>query len=374
MSTSETASSRRNNQSDGYQQLHVGDTHLHSTGKTNTHKPISLPYAPINLYLPSEKSHWKLCFISFLLILVLFVGALAVAMLGINVTSHMMNHSNTALYHDSATVILTDLNHFFTESITVTQDTSYPGDTDHEIGVYIVDSKCSDLPILEAIDVLNGTDLSAINKTTFYLLAGSSITYSVCESTNQTTKTGRLEVVILDNLKSTESPENIRNSFHKFAYFSTHKRDEPSCDVISHSFEANGYYTIVFLLPPYQAQFEYNVTYRIKAIDTNQLSAFPNHTLYSDKDSYKFSLEFNARRSCSLATIKEGVMPYLHIQFEMKGHYDLWVTILLGVVCGLIVIASIAAIIFILICCCHQEYSCCHHLHSRKKQGRYNIQ
>ena len=286
------------------------------------------------------------------------------AVLGIIATSHMMNNSNTAVYHDSATVILTELHQFFTGSITVTQDTGYPGDTDHEIDVYIVDSKCNDLPTLEQINARTGSDLSAINKTTLYLLAGSSITYTVCESTNQTKKTGRLEVVILDNIKSTESPENIRNSFHKFAYFNVHKSDEPSCDVVNHTFEANGYYTIVYLLPPYQAQFEYNVTYRMKMIDLDQLSVIANHTLYSDKESYKFPLNFSARSSCSLASIKKGVTPYLHIQFEMKGHYELWVTIVLGVVCGIIVTVSIAAM-FVLICCCH--------LHLRKKQGRYHV-
>ena len=274
-----------------------------------------------------------------------------------------MNNSNTAVYYDSATVILTELNHFFTGSITVTQDTGYPGDTDHEIDVFIVDSKCSILPTLEETNVHSGSDLSAINKTTLYLLAGSSITYSVCESTNQTKKTGRLEVVILDNLKNTESLENIRNSFHKFAYFSTHKSDGPSCDMINHTFEANGYYTIIFLLPPYQAQFEYNVTYHMKAVDFGQLSVTANYTLYSDKDSYKFPLDFNTRSSCALATIEKGAMPYLHIQFEMKGHYELWVTILLGVICVLIVIMSILAIPILIYCC---------HLHSRKNQG-YNI-
>lgn len=275
----------------------------------------------------------------------------------------MMNNSNTARYRDNATVILTELRHFFTGSITVTQDTGYPGDIDHEIGVYIVDSTCNGLPTLEQTDAHTGSDLSAINKTTLYLLAGSSVTYSVCELTNQTEKTGRLEVVILDNLRSTESRENIRNSFHKFAYFSTHKSDEPSCDVINHSFEANGYYTIIFLPPPYQAQFEYNVTYRMKVIDLGQLSVTANHTLYSNKDSYRFLLNFNARSSCSLATIKKGLMPYLHIRLEMKGHYDLWVTIFLGVTCGIIVIVSLAAFLILIYCS---------HLYSRKAQGRYH--
>ena len=362
MSSSETAS-RRTNQSDGYRQLRDTRAHPAGTCKSNINncKPNSSPYLNNPPTDSSRNPHWKVCFISFLLLLVILVGVLAVAMLG---TNHMMNNSKTAVYHDSATVILTEIHHFFTGSITVTQDTGYPGESDHEIGVYIVDSKCNDLPTLEQINAHTGSDLSAINKTTLYLLAGSSITYTVCESTNQTKKTGRLEVVILDNLKSTESPENIRNSFHKFAYFNVHKSDEPSCDVINHSFEANGYYTIVFLLPPYQAQFEYNVTYRIKTIDFDQLSVTANHTLYSDKESYKFPLDFSASSSCSLATIKKGLTPYLHIQFELKGHYDLWVTIFLGVVCGMTVIASLVAT-FVLICCCH--------LHSRKKQGRYNV-
>lgn len=291
----------------------------------------------------------------------LLLVVLAVAMLGIIVTSYMMNSSNTVLYHDSATVILTELNHFFTGSITITQDTGYPGDTDHEINVYIVDSKCADLPTLEQANTYTGTDLSTINKTTLYLLAGSSITYSVCELTSQTKKTGRLEVVILSNLKSAESPENIRNSFHQFSYFSIHKSDEPSCDVINHSFEANGYYTIVFLLPPYQAQFEYYVTYNTKEIDLGQLSVIANHTLYSDKESYRYPMDFGTRRSCTLATIKKGSKPYLHIQLEMNEHYDLWVTI---VVCGIIVVPSLVAI-FVLICCCH--------LYKSNKQARYDL-
>ena len=299
----------------------------------------------------SGKSHWKLCCIPFALLSALLLGVLATAMLGIITASHMMNSSNLSLYHDNATVILAELNHFFTGSIKVTQDSAYPGDTDHKIDVHIISSKCSDLPTLELISTHTGSDLSIINKTTLYLLAGSSITYSVCELTSHMNKTGRLEVVILDNLKSTESPENIRNSFHKFAYFSVHKTDEPSCDVVNHSFEANGYYTVIFLSPPYTAHFEYNVTYHIKVIDFTQLSVIANHTLYTDKDSYKFPLDFGVGSSCSIATIKTASTHYIHIQLKMKEHYDFWVKIVLGVVCGLILVISITAIL-VSICCC----------------------
>ena len=63
--------------------------------------------------------------------------AAAVILLGLTTAALLRNRINVALYHDNATVILTQVDHFFTRSLTVTQDTGFPGDIDHEIDLYL---------------------------------------------------------------------------------------------------------------------------------------------------------------------------------------------------------------------------------------------
>lgn len=274
----------------------------------------------------------------------------AATLIGVSTAGHLMNKPNTALHRDNTTVILTQVHHFFTKSLTVTQDTGYPGDTDHEIAVYRVNTKCSDLSAREQMYTVNGNDLSAINKTTLYLLAGSSITYSICGSTNQTRRPERLELVLLDDLERAQSLENIANSFYKFAYFSTGRVGEKRCDKVPINIDTTGYYTTLFLPPPHPAHFEFNITYNVRTIDLTQLSIVSNHTLRVDQDSHEFPLEFGVKSSCCVATIKKASKAYVHIQLDLKSHLELKVG--LGVGSALLTVALVSTIVvFVLFCC-----------------------
>ena len=281
----------------------------------------------------------------------------AAVLVGLTIAGNLINNSGVALHHGNTTVILTQLNHFFIESLTVTQDTGYPGDTDHEIDVYLVNSKCNDLPSLDLTYTQTGSDSSSVNKTTLYALTGSSITYSICGSSNNAKESERLELVIFDTLESEQSPLNIHNSFHEFAYFNIGNRDQPLCNEFSYIIETTGYYTALFLPPPHPAHFEFNVTYNIKLIDSTQLSVVANHILYVDKDSHNFPLDFDVRSSCLVATIKNASKPYVHIQLDLKTYLEL--TTSLGVGCTAIFIAIVAIL--------STSISCCYFLWRRAK-------
>ena len=199
----------------------------------------------------------------------------AVVILGLTTVALLRNTTSLALYHDNATVILAQVDHFFTKSLIVTQDTGFPGDSDHEIDLYLLNRGCSDLPINEIRYTIYHYDIYAINKTILYLLPGSFITYSICASTNHTKKPDRLELLVLDNLEEAQSFD-IGDSFYTFEYFSIGAEEEMKCSDVTISVEKAGYYYFVFFPPLHPAQFELNVTYAIRQIDPAQILENPH--------------------------------------------------------------------------------------------------
>ena len=203
----------------------------------------------------------------------------AIVWIGFATATLLRDNTNVALYHDNATVILTQVEHFFTRSLTVTQDTGYPGDSDHEIDLYyLLNRECNNLPITEMEYTIYGHSIHALNKTILYLLPDSFITYSICASTNHTEKPDRLELLVLDNLERAQSFD-ISNSFYAFALFSIGVEEEIKCSDVTISIEKAGYYYFVFFPPLHPTRFELNVTYAIRWIDPTQFPEQSNHTL-----------------------------------------------------------------------------------------------
>ena len=276
----------------------------------------------------------------------------AIVLLGSTTATHLINKSSIALYHDNATVILTQVDHFFTRSLTATQDTRYPGDVNHEIDLYLLNQKCNDLPTIEVNYTINSHDPSNINKTILYLLPGSLITYSVCASTNYTKNPDRLELLVLDNLERAQSLQNIVNSYHHFAYFDIGIEEEIRCDEVAFSIETAGYYCFVFFPPLHPAHLELNVTYTVRSIDPILFSVQNSHILRENKDSHEFPLDSSphAKSSCLVATIKRASKPYLHIQLQLKAFLGMEVGLGTGSV--ILMIALLLTIVIFMFCYC----------------------
>ena len=278
---------------------------------------------------------------------VMLLVATAVILLGLTTATLLRNRTNIALYHDNATVILTEVDHFFTKSLTVTQDTGFPGDIDHEIDLYLLNQECSDLPIAETKYTIYGA-IYALNKTVLYLLPGSFITYSICASTNHTKKPDRLELLVLDNLERAQSFD-IGDSFYTFAYFSIGIEEE-HCSDETISIEKAGYYSFVFFPPLHPTQLEVNVTYAIRWIDPNRFSEQSIDILRENHDSHELILNSfpQNKRSCLVATIMRAAKPYVHIRLQFKSFLE--TNIGMGMGGAILVIALVLTAVVFMIC------------------------
>lgn len=228
------------------------------------------------------------------------------------------SHGGTALlFCSNSTVILHDHKPSTTlQSLTVTEDTGYPGDFDHKIFIYWVDLQCSEIQVQEETYNLTGTDFSLINETTTYALAGSSMTYNICGSSNSSYQSERLELTLLNSLEALRSPSR---DYHKFYHF-THGTDGNwICNQVTYNMGKNGYYTPLFLTVPQEATYTYSVTYQRKFLNESISSSF-SYMLKNDKDTVTLNL-LSSGQHCFVATILENptsTNPYVHINLAYK--------------------------------------------------------
>ena len=270
----------------------------------------------------------------FLILLVLAAGVAAV-LIGFGVKQYRSNQPTTERYHENSSVILAELDHFYTNSLTVTEDTEHLNDFRHDIEVYHTGCKCSDLVNMTTY-TLNGSDLTP--KQPVYALAGSSISVHICGSTNATTESERLEIVLKNHLEEASLPNEVP---FRVNFFYPGLGGKQMCkDMIFH-LPANGYYTITFTSSP--IDFNYELTYKIRAIDYHLLAehSLANYTLRADQESCKFSLDSGIKKqSCFVAVIRENpntTKGDVHIQLNYGNRKD-------GFIAGVVVLSATAFI------------------------------
>ncbi len=213
-----------------------------------------------------------------------------------------------------------EVDHFFTRSLTVTQDTDFPGDSDHEIDLYLLNRECNDLPTAETKYTVYDYNIYTLNKTILYLLPGSFITYSICASTNHTNMPDRLELLVFDSLERARSFD-VDDSFYTFTYFSVGVEEDIRCSDETISIEKAGYYYFIFFLPLHLAELELNVTYAIRWIDPTQFSETEKiHILRENQDIVEIVSSPQAidKRSCLVAAIKRAAKPFVHIRLQFN--------------------------------------------------------
>lgn len=273
----------------------------------------------------------------FLILLVLAAGVAAV-LIGFAVKQYRSNQPTTERYHENSSVILAERDHFYTRSLTVTEDTEHLNDFHHDIEVYHAECKCSDL-VNTTTYTLNGSDLAPIP--TVYALAGSSISVHICGSTNATTESERLEIVLKNHLEEANLPNEVP---FRVNFFLPGLDGKQMCkDMIFH-LPVNGYYTTIFILNPSSPiHFDYELTYKIRVIDFYLLAehSIAKYTLQADQESWKFSLSSGInKQSCFVAIIRENpntTKGDVHIQLKYDNRKD-------GFIAGVTVLSAIAFI------------------------------
>ena len=177
-------------------------------------------YANI-IVLASYRFHSSACGCSILLTL-LTLAAGAAILLGFTIKQYQENQTTTQWYRENSSVILTEVNHFFTESLTVMEDAEHRGDFHHDIDVYQVEPTCSVITnwMVRTIDGAENTSIR-----TFYALADSSVFLNICGSTNLPNYPEQLEIVLQDHL---EEP-NSNDSPYKVKYFEPGLNGEMAC-------------------------------------------------------------------------------------------------------------------------------------------------
>ena len=237
-------------------------------------------------------------------------------------------------------MILTEVNHFFTESLSVTEDTEHQHDFYHDIEVYQVESKCSDL-VNRTVYTINGSD-SSFQTQTFYALAGSTIALHVCGSTNSKTLSERLDIVLQNHLGGPNSNDPVN-----FLYLGPGQK----CKDITFSLPTRAYYTIMFLPPSSPTTFEFELTYDLRVIDPIFIAehAMANYTLHADLDRCKFSLSAGIRYSCFVAVIRENPNTsigdvHIHVSYGNR-----WGGFIAGVVLLSIAVASVTVLVVVLV-------------------------
>ena len=245
-------------------------------------------------------------------------------------------------HRENTSVILAEANHFLMASMTVTEDTRHIGDFFRDIEVLQLAQKCSNIPTFVKVhNITDSNELSAINETTIYALAGSSIAVSICGSTNHTpSELERLELVLHGN------SDTVVDFIH------LGMNDELKCSEMIFHLSEPGYYTLILLPPTHPANFVFNATYKIKEIDTNPPSELvvANSTLHTDQDSHEFSLMFSATHSCFVDTVKDNsntLKANVHIQLNFSHQSQGFI---IGSVLIFVLLVVSAIVVFVCLC------------------------
>ena len=286
-------------------------------------------------------AHSTACCIVLSILLVITAGAATLT--GYGVKNYISHRTMTQRYQENSTVILTELNHFFIQSLSVMEDTEHLDDFDHDVTIYQADTKCSDL-VNTMVLTISESDQPI--QRTFYALAGSSVSLDICGTTNLSTYPGRLNIILLNHLEESDSNELP----YGFSFFEPGLKGEQKCKNVNFPLTASSYYTLSMPPPPPKIQmtFQFEVTYNIRAVDPNLLAqhTIANYMLHTDRDSCNFSMDLDLEYSCFVAAINENPNAEtkdVHIQLSYGNR-------LAGLIAGAVILS---VLIFVVMHCHH---------------------
>ena len=287
------------------------------------------------------------------LIVILTVSALCTLISGISIKNNM-NRDNE-LYHNGDTVIISEVNHFYTKSITVTEEASNPGDFDQTMNLYYFQLSCNSLPVKNDYQEFSEISTELPNRI-FYLLRDSTITFHVCASSNDSAS--RAELLLLNDLSTVRNFNINMDPYIDFWYFRIGANVEWECDTYHYLVRETGYYAVHFILPKFKSTYNYTLKVDKKVIDVTSDLQRPvsNYTLTQDGDTCTFHFSMSTGKSCIIADIEQQNYVsedhryvHAHIQFQSRQgdifHPFLGITITSAVM--LIVVGGIILLSFV---------------------------
>lgn len=225
----------------------------------------------------------------------------------------------TTLHHSDTTIILFNGRNYALKSLTITQDSNHPGNFDHNITIYQHEAHCEALPPHNERHTVKKSDIHpANNLSPIYMLADSSMIFTICGSTNRSRPTERLELALIHGLESLQYSSLLPHNYLHFSYVIPGSNGEWLCKEVTFPITKDGYYTTIFLTKPKSASFNYTLTYNRYYFDISSFKSVENHTLHKDTDSATYD---NPHKYCYAATIHQRpglATQYVHIRITYE--------------------------------------------------------
>lgn len=234
---------------------------------------------------------------------------------------HNSKMKGKELYFSGETIITSEIQHFFTKSMTLTEDASNPGDAEQLIHLHCFTMSCDSIPTRRSYQEQSRYNISALPQTTTYLLQGSSINVTLCALSNNSTD--RTELLLLNNLTLAKNTISETTPHTGFKFFPTGTDGIARCGTFWYDITTTGYYMLAFLQPLHSILYNYTLNINKVKIDLTSNVSTINYTLAYDEDQCSFSFPFSHHKSCIVAMIEEGgVEPYIHMVLAPHSRQD----------------------------------------------------
>ena len=239
---------------------------------------------------------------------------------------------------EGTTIILGEVNQFFTQKIQVHED--FFSTESHTVDIYRFNSECAGLPVEKNIETV--TEFT--NFTNAYLLPGSVLEFDLILSpSNHSTNSDYIVVYLTRGLEAVFNPHQLQGQivFKERIYF-----DSPLYHYSHQVPETErGYHSLHFLLPSTPFVYSLNLTFVNVTIDNSSPSVYHECTLYNKICS--ITLAFSASKICLLADIlsTNADDPFLEIDmgialFQLAPVLSVTLTLFVIVVIGIAIVAG----------------------------------
>ena len=231
---------------------------------------------------------------------------LLATVIGFVLTSKVGNAVNTSLVtaaYEGTTMVVQSINQFYIKSVLAREDIQHK-DIPQKVQFILANVGCSNLPLSgNLIESLNFTMVE--NRTGFYFMHGSYISFNICATTNHSSPE-RGEVFILSNLTEARffDPQRYNHGcFRSFAIGYSQSKQPWMCTLVNCTINDDGYYSVIFLEPGYPVQYRYRLKMAVVYIDFSSLRSSWNCTVYDEGDLCHQEWPWVPKETCLIARI-----------------------------------------------------------------------
>lgn len=278
-------------------------------------------------------------------------------------------------FYANSTVVLSEVNHFFTKEVEITPIFN---DT-FDVVLFQYNNSCKKLPLSPQVTNQVGSSFVNLNFTVLYLYPGSKIILSICSNGNSTSDNS-LQIIVLDNLKLVRNFDYHKD--RKKVYYSSRITftERKECQVVFNDelkIRQRGYYVFLFYADdqsPSDLE-NYSWTFDLVRKSIDQASLSPISSMPSDRQSHNISFSFPSELvSCIVAEFKavsdfsDTLSEPTHFTSVGLIFVPRWSSIT-----GYCIFGALGFVCLFLCFCCTLVYCCkthCSGSHTRKRSER----